>query len=47
VSRQWEHANTDIELDDAVRILQGAARGERFQCDQYAVVLAQALNVRH
>lgn len=46
VSQQWEHANTDTELDDAVQILEAAGRGQRFQWHQYAVVLAQALNAQ-
>ncbi|HZC25463.1 MAG TPA: transglutaminase-like domain-containing protein [Actinopolymorphaceae bacterium] len=44
VSRQWNHANDHVERYDAVEILARAKDGGRFACDEYTVVLAQALN---
>jgi transglutaminase-like putative cysteine protease len=44
VRQRWEHANDHVERYDAVEILERAEAGERFACDEYTVVLCQALN---
>jgi hypothetical protein len=46
VSTRWRHANNHVQRQDAVEVLDRVDAGERFACVEYAVVLAQALNVR-
>lgn len=43
VARRWKHANDHV-APDALEILDRVEAGARFACDEYAVVLAQALN---
>lgn len=44
VSERWSHANDHVDRYDAVDILERARGGARFACDEYTVVLSQALN---
>jgi hypothetical protein len=44
VSERWEHADANMEIDDAVACLERVDAGERFACVEYALVLSQALN---
>jgi transglutaminase-like putative cysteine protease len=45
VRGRWEHNGDNVaDPGDPLSILQGAARGQRFRCVEYAVVLSGALN---
>ena len=44
VSRRWRHANSHLEIEDAVVCLDRVDAGDRFACVEYSIVLSQALN---
>ena len=44
VSRRWRHANSHLDVDDAVKCLDRVDAGDRFACVEYSLVLSQALN---
>jgi hypothetical protein len=44
VTTSWEHLNIHVDVPDALVVLDRVARGERFACVEYSLVLTQALN---
>jgi hypothetical protein len=44
VTNRWQHANTHMEIDDAVECLRRVDDGARFACVEYSLVLSQVLN---
>jgi hypothetical protein len=44
VTNRWQHANTHMEVDDAVECLRRVDSGARFACVEYSLVLSQVLN---